>query len=45
MLFKKFLFNFIGIYLTYNAIVVSSVQQSELVLHINVYILFFHMGY
>ena len=40
-----FTFNFIGVWLMYHVILVSGVQQSELVIHINTSILFSHIGY
>ena len=40
--FKKF--NYIGVELIYNIVLVAGVQQSELVIHINISILFFPCG-
>ena len=37
--------NFIGVELTYNVALVLDVQQSESVTHINISILFSHLGY
>ena len=35
-----FFFNFIGVWLIYNVLLVSSVQQSDSVIHIRIFILF-----
>ena len=37
---KFFNFNFIGVYLSYNVVLVSSVHQSDSVIYIHVFILF-----
>ena len=37
--------NFIGVELIYNVVLVSGVEQSELVMNINISILFSHIGY
>ena len=40
LLQSSFFFSFIGVELTYNAVLVSCIQQSESVIHIHVFILF-----
>ena len=43
-----FVFNFIGVELIYNVVLVAGVQQSDSVIHIHVFILFqifTHIGY
>ena len=40
-----FRLNFAGVQLTYNVVLVSGVQQSKSVIHINISILFSHIGY